>query len=613
MTSRSTLPRAQEAADQGSRRKLWSVRSMRSARFVVDRAFVVIPPLIWLIFAWSRRWITDDGLIATRTVREILAGNGPVFNPGERVESNTSALWTWLIAAFSWISRADVYNVMMYTGLILAPLGLLFALLGARKLHRRNTPGRRLIPLGALIVAALPPFWDFATSGLEESLIFFWLGLCWWLLCGITPEATARRTYTTAFVLGLGWLVRPDMALGSVCFLVGFWFALRPTARRTVALSATAAALPLAYEVFRMGYYGLLVPNTALVKEASAVHFGQGLAYFGNYAAPYYLWVPALLTIATASAAVGWRRFDRRDTAVITAVVTSALLMMLYVVAIGGDFMHARMLLPGTFLLLCPISAVPLPPRTALRRFTVTAVATTGVLAWAVLCAASLRLPQRPGFIPSSGITNERAFWSDRVGVANPVDSASYVQAILGNDNDPKTVAWLLLNVGAPSHPVLLLPSPATQTELQLPLNQPDLPSRPGSWPVGISGDILGTLGAQTPLNGLVVDIHGLSYALGSHLEPRPGGRIGHDKTADPVWIVAEYTTADAAPGIDPTAIAAARRALSCGDLNTLLQATTAPMSWNRFWSNVADSFSLTQLRVPNNPIQAESTLCRTR
>ena len=46
--------------------------------------------------AWQRRWIADDGLIVLRTVRNLLAGNGPVFNKGERVEANTSTLWTYL-------------------------------------------------------------------------------------------------------------------------------------------------------------------------------------------------------------------------------------------------------------------------------------------------------------------------------------------------------------------------------------------------------------------------------------------------------------------------------------------------------------------------------------
>ena len=49
---------------------------------------------------WQRRWIADDGLIVLRTVRNLLAGNGPVFNASERVESNTSTAWTiWCIWA----------------------------------------------------------------------------------------------------------------------------------------------------------------------------------------------------------------------------------------------------------------------------------------------------------------------------------------------------------------------------------------------------------------------------------------------------------------------------------------------------------------------------------
>ena len=45
---------------------------------------------------WTRRWMSDDGLIVLRTVRNLLAGNGPVFNAGERVEANTSTLWQYL-------------------------------------------------------------------------------------------------------------------------------------------------------------------------------------------------------------------------------------------------------------------------------------------------------------------------------------------------------------------------------------------------------------------------------------------------------------------------------------------------------------------------------------
>ena len=38
--------------------------------------------------------------------------------------------------------------------------------------------------------------------------------------------------------------------------------------RHDARLVAAAVAFPVAYQVFRMAYYGVLVPNTALAKEA---------------------------------------------------------------------------------------------------------------------------------------------------------------------------------------------------------------------------------------------------------------------------------------------------------------------------------------------------------
>ena len=62
--------------------------------------------------AWERRWIADDGLIVLRTVRNMLAGNGPVFNAGERVEANTSTLWTFLIYAMQRVMQLPQIEIV---------------------------------------------------------------------------------------------------------------------------------------------------------------------------------------------------------------------------------------------------------------------------------------------------------------------------------------------------------------------------------------------------------------------------------------------------------------------------------------------------------------------
>lgn len=593
----------------------------------VSAATIAVPPVMWLALGWHRRWITDDGLIAARTVRQILAGRGPVFNPGERVEANTSALWTWLLAAFSWATQADVYTVIEWTGLLLAPLGLLFALLGARNVQRRigaggaggagragraDGAGGTLVPFGAVVLLALPPFWDFVTSGLETSLIFCWLGLCWWLLSRV-PEGGGGRVHTAAAVIGLGWLVRPDMMLMTLAFGAALVLIVRPGLLASVKLAVAAFAVPGAYQVFRMGYYGLLTPNTALVKEASSSDPGQGLTYLGNFVSPYLLWLPILLTAAVVPVALPWSRIVRHDRFVILCTVAGGILSAFYVVWIGGDFMHARMLLPGTFTLLLPVMAVPLPAPDGLRaKLAVGGMAVVAV--WAAVCLADLRLHQN-AVIPDTGITNERAFWVLRTGDAHPVDAAPYIKMVVGTGDETLALERLTGSRAPLNHRSLFYVDAKGQM-VSLPLRTPY-----GS--VAVPGDILGTLGAIVPLDGLAIDTHGLSYAVGSHMLT-DGTRIGHEKTTGMSWIIADYTK----PGSTPALVApngstgpapapaaepgvdAARRGLACGDLKSLGTATRSPLTFHLFLANIAHSFDRTEFRVQNDPTLALGELC---
>ena len=132
------------------------------ATFVGGIALTVV---VFACGAWARRWIADDGLIVLRTVRNLLAGNGPVFNVGDRVETNTSAAWTYVIWFFSWITHARLEYVSLVTALTLSLLAVMFAMLGAARLWG-GTATQLLLPAGALVYIAMPPARDYATSGL---------------------------------------------------------------------------------------------------------------------------------------------------------------------------------------------------------------------------------------------------------------------------------------------------------------------------------------------------------------------------------------------------------------------------------------------------------------
>src|SRR5579884_2301066 len=95
---------------------------------------VVVIAFAWL--AWQRRWMSDDGLIVVRTVRQLLAGNGPVLNACERVEADTSTLWTYVVALVAALTRGEVSTTAVYTGLVLSIAGVGLALDATRRWWR---------------------------------------------------------------------------------------------------------------------------------------------------------------------------------------------------------------------------------------------------------------------------------------------------------------------------------------------------------------------------------------------------------------------------------------------------------------------------------------------
>ena len=368
--------------------------------------------------AWERRWIADDGLIVLRTVRNLLAGNGPVFNAGERVEANTSTIWTYLITLGGWIGGpVRLEYVALVFALVLSVAGMALAMLGAGRLYAPGLRGRRalLLPAGALVYIAVPPARDFATSGLENGLVMAYLGLLWWMMvCWSqalrtvsvpqqqplprrgTPPTLRRAPYTAppvappstnvvsryfdaalAFVAGLSVLVRPELALIGGLALVMMLVAARGWRRRVLIIVA-GGLLPVGYQIFRMGYYGLLYPSTAVAKDAAGSKWAQGFVYLANFNRPYLLWAPAILLVGLGMVALATRgrpwwirratppgytwlaRRVQSPSAVVIFMLVSGLLQAIYWIRQGGDFMHGRVLLTPLFCLLAPVAVIPM-------------------------------------------------------------------------------------------------------------------------------------------------------------------------------------------------------------------------------------------------------------
>jgi len=599
---------------------------------------VLVPLALFAAVGWHLRWVNEDGFIYFRVVDHLLAGDGPVFNAGERVEAYTSPAWLALLTVLHLLVPAgglEWQSVVL--GLLLSVGGLALACAGAVRLWQRldsfepgearrgagkaARPREPLYPLGALVVAAVPAFWGFETSGLETGLVFAWLGGVFFALARLLAPAHGRLGLPLAVLIGLGPLVRPDLAPFAACLLAALLLLARPPSRRrAVALVAAALALPLAYQIFRMGYFGQLVPSTALAKEAGLAFWLRGVAYLGNLLLPYALPLPLAVLgwVLWRLAAPAWRAGDRDAVLLAGATIAGALLHTLYVVRLGGDYMHGRMLLPSLFGGLMPVAVVALPPRRALA-----AALAAIVVGWAAVCAAVLRTPSEFG--PAAGrwqVLDQRAKQRDTPSHPHPVTLADYDALPL---SQPR-VGYTARRLARPARTVLILDARIGRRRTEdgvVPVQVPlPLDVRAAAWvrvPVVIFTGSIGRLGYAAGREVWIADRLGLADPVAGRLRlpPRRTARAGHEKLLPAPWFLARFadpTSAAASPRFarDPR-IAAAHAALRCGQLGRLMRAVDAPLTPARFLANLRASVELRSLRVPADPIAARHDLCRER
>ncbi len=155
---------------------------------------VALTALLFAWGAWQRRWIADDGLIVLRTVRNLLAGNGPVFNAGERVEANTSTLWTYLVYVVGWVTQARLEYVVLGIALVLSTSAIVLAMVTARRLYRGRMSGPTvLLPAGALVYIALVPARDSQRPGWKPAWSSSGSPCCRCCCCGGRRRPRRRR------------------------------------------------------------------------------------------------------------------------------------------------------------------------------------------------------------------------------------------------------------------------------------------------------------------------------------------------------------------------------------------------------------------------------------
>jgi len=230
-------------------------------------AFVFIYRTSFVIAGERYFSLFDDAMVSMRYARNLASGYGLVWNPGgPRIEGYTNPLWVLYMALVHLlpIPVSKVSLVIQLTGAVLLAWNLVYV----RRIALAVAGGSRAVALGAVILtASYLPINNWSLQGMEVGAVVLLTSVSIWLAMQCMDTGAMRvRLYV---LLAVGTLVRPDVVvlyLAILVFLVGFDPGHR---RRHLAwgLLLLAAAI-LGQTIFRVWYFGDMLPNTYYLKMA---------------------------------------------------------------------------------------------------------------------------------------------------------------------------------------------------------------------------------------------------------------------------------------------------------------------------------------------------------
>ncbi|MCC7119258.1 MAG: hypothetical protein IT310_12095 [Anaerolineales bacterium] len=206
----------------------------------------------------------DDALISMRYAWNLAHGQGLVWNAGEYIEGYTNLLMTLLMAAFSFLIDEKRYAVLavQLTG-IFFNLGAAFFSLQIFKTFKAK------FSTGSILFAAILLYYPlnyWSLLGMETGLLAALLGAGVWasMLYVETPRNAYLFWMTLCF--GLAYLTRNDSILFAALSFLYLTQTLQKNLRSFFAAGLTLSLFPLGQSLFRLYYYGQILPNTYTLK-----------------------------------------------------------------------------------------------------------------------------------------------------------------------------------------------------------------------------------------------------------------------------------------------------------------------------------------------------------
>ena len=287
--------------------------------------------LIFTAVITALAWQSDDSYHAYIMAKNLVDGNGFVYNIGQRATASTCPLFTLVVAAGYFVIR-DMFFVSLL-------INIIFSVLAFRILVRYFCRTKRQIIACLLVLIGCVSFVSYTTSGLENSMLFF-LGACFVRVYFGRERYNAKNMFVLAILVALIAMTRMDAVLIFAPMALYVYLAKRDGVSfgKAVVLGIAGLLPFVLWELFSTFYYGFPFPNTAYVKLGTDIalrdYLIRGVRYYLNAALcdPIVLIVPVCVLIAAISV--------RKGQYIIC--MTGPLIYGLYLLYIGGDFMMGR-------------------------------------------------------------------------------------------------------------------------------------------------------------------------------------------------------------------------------------------------------------------------------
>jgi arabinofuranosyltransferase len=333
---------------QKSRAAIKSNKDLKNNNYV--QYFILgITAVIFYIYSNGFNFIQDDSFITFRYVKNFTEGNGLVFNIGERVEGYTCFLWV-IFLSFVKLIGANFISISQSIGILFSIAALFFTFKISSDIFEK--PGNEVYKTGLNILAVLLllsngalAYWS--VSGMETSMFTFLvtLGIYFYL-----KESRSKSKFDySSLILLLASLTRPEgVVIFTVTLIHKIVFTIRENSKNEEKENLSKILFSkqnlkwlgmflipgLIYMIWRLSYFGYLLPNTFYAKTGSSIeYFKTGLDYFIEFSKTYgiygILYIPVLFSLR-----------NNKNFREIIYLISIYIIFSLYIISVGGDVLR---------------------------------------------------------------------------------------------------------------------------------------------------------------------------------------------------------------------------------------------------------------------------------